>query len=107
MTNQHGMQGKFCLFDPSVKVPLIVSYPKAVPQDSVCTALVEQLGLYPTLADLTNTGPVGPLRAGLLSGAPTVISDVRFTDLVHSPELAGPDAVFSEHTICAETIVSI
>ena len=60
MTNQHGMQGKFCLFDPSVKVPLIVSYPKAVPQDSVCTALVEQLGLYPTLADLTNTGPVGP-----------------------------------------------
>lgn len=60
ITNQHGMQGKFCLFDPSIKVPLIVSYPNAVPQDNVCTALVEQLGLYPTLADLTNISPVGP-----------------------------------------------
>ncbi|MBT7587640.1 MAG: sulfatase-like hydrolase/transferase [Gemmatimonadetes bacterium] len=99
MTNQHGMQGKFCLFDPSIKVPLIISYPKALPQDKVCTALVEQLGLYPTLADLTTTGPVGPPARQPLSAAPTAISDVRFTDLVHSPELPGPDAVFSEYNL--------
>ena len=99
MTHQHGMQGKFCLFDPSIKVPLIVSYPKALPQDKVCTALVEQLGLYPTLADLTTTGPVGsPARQPMIR-TPEAIQDVRFTDLARAPDLPGPDAVFSEYNL--------
>ncbi len=99
MADQHGMQGKFCLFDPSVKVPLIISYPAALPQDKVCTALVEQLGLYPTLADLTETGPVGAPAYRPFDGAPETITDVRFTDLVRRPELPGPEAVFSEYNL--------
>jgi arylsulfatase A-like enzyme len=99
MTGQHGMQGKFCLFDPSVKVPLIISYPAALPQNEVCTSLIEQLGLYPTLADLTHTGPVAPPAHQAFPQAPAVISDVRFTDLVHSPDLSGPNAVFSEYNL--------
>ena len=34
-----------------------------------------------------------------MSGAPAAIQDVRFTDLVHAPDLPGPDAVFSEHNL--------
>ena len=99
MTDQHGMQGKFCLFDPSVKVPLIISYPTALPQGKVCDALVEQLGIYPTLTDLTGTGPVGAPAYRPFNGVPDSISDVRFTELVRSPDLPGPDAVFSEYNL--------
>ncbi|NKB69074.1 MAG: sulfatase-like hydrolase/transferase [Candidatus Latescibacteria bacterium] len=99
MTDQHGMQGKFCLFDPSVKVPLIISYPAALPQNRVCSALVEQLGLYSTLADLTGTGPVGAPALCPLPGAPETIVDRRFTDLVRDPSGVGPEAVFSEYNL--------
>ncbi len=34
-----------------------------------------------------------------MSGAPAAIQDVRFTDLVHAPDLPGPDAVFSEYNL--------
>jgi choline-sulfatase len=99
MVGQHGLFGKFCLFDPSVKVPLIVSYPKHLPQDQVCSALVEQLGLYPTLAELTNTGPVGSPTMKPLDGAPAEISGRSFAESIRNPTASGPDAVFSEYNL--------
>ncbi|MBT3291294.1 MAG: sulfatase-like hydrolase/transferase [Victivallales bacterium] len=96
---QNGLVGKFCLFDPSVKVPLIVSYPKALSQDVVCSALVEQLGLYPTLADLTDTGPVGAPALRPMPDAPEQIAGQSFAASVRDPELPGLDAVFSEYNL--------
>ena len=101
MTGQHGMFGKFCLFDPSVKVPLIVSCPGAAPRGRVSSGLVNLIGLYPTLADLTGTGPAaGPARLPV-DGAPDVIAGESFADLVHDPAAAGPGAVFSEYNLRA------
>ena len=99
MVGQHGLFGKFCLFEASVKVPLIVSYPSHLPEDQVCSALVEQLGLYPTLVDLTNTGPVGSPTLRPLPDAPTEISGRSFAQSIRNPTGPGLDAVFSEYNL--------
>jgi arylsulfatase A-like enzyme len=52
MDGDHGLWQKFVLYGPSVNVPLIVSYPKSIPAGRVSQALVEYIGLYPTLAEL-------------------------------------------------------
>ncbi|MCL2660494.1 MAG: sulfatase-like hydrolase/transferase, partial [Acidobacteriaceae bacterium] len=41
MEGDHGLLDKFCLFNPSVGVPLIVSYPGNLPEGKVSDALVE------------------------------------------------------------------
>ena len=46
MDGDHGLFQKFCLFEPSVRVPLIVSHPPSLPSGQVSDALVEQIGLY-------------------------------------------------------------
>jgi choline-sulfatase len=97
MTGQHGLYGKFCLFDPSVKVPLIVSYPRALPRNAVSSALVGQIGLYPTLAALTSTGPVRAPTNLPLPGAPEEIDGRSFFELLVDPDRDGPQAVVSEY----------
>jgi arylsulfatase A-like enzyme len=97
MTGQHGLYGKFCLFDPSVKVPMIVSYPKILPQDKVSSALIEQIGLYPTLAALTGTGPIGATTNYPIQDAPATVDGSSFLDPLVDPAQGGPDAVFSEY----------
>jgi len=99
MNGQHGLFGKFCLFDPSVKVPLIVSYPAKLPENAVCDALVEQIGLYPTLAALTGTEPVGEPTLRAVDGAPDQISGRSFADLLLDPTQPGPDAAYSEYNL--------
>jgi len=46
MDGDHGLMQKLCLFEPSVAVPLIVSYPGRVPQGKVSRALAEYAGIY-------------------------------------------------------------
>ncbi len=99
MHMRHGLIGKFCLFDPSVKVPLIVSYPRTLPEGEVSRALVEQIGLYPTLVDLTETGPLGGPANMPVAGAPDAIEGRSFALNVRDPHAAGRDAVFSEHNL--------
>jgi len=82
MDGDHGLFQKFCLFEPSVRVPLIVSYPKALPQGAVTEALTEQLGLFPTLAELASLPAPGPMDGR------------SFADVVRDPEAEGPEAAF-------------
>lgn len=55
----HGIWGKGCgtldlnVFDTSVKVPCIVSYPRAIEKGQVCDALLSQYDIFPTLMELT------------------------------------------------------
>jgi arylsulfatase A-like enzyme len=70
-----------------VGVPLIVSYPKTIPQGKVSRALVEYMGIYPTLAELTGTG------------APAGIDARSFAGAARNPSLAGPAAAFSEYDL--------
>ncbi|TVQ22728.1 MAG: DUF4976 domain-containing protein [Spirochaetaceae bacterium] len=48
----HGLTGKHCMYEASVGVPLIISYPAAFPQNTETDQLSSLLDLYPTLADL-------------------------------------------------------
>jgi arylsulfatase A-like enzyme len=97
MDGDHGLFQKFCMFEPAVRVPLIVSAPGQAPAGKTCDALTEYIGLYPTLAELAGVPP--PQRATLVdwSGAPNRIDARSFAPLVRDPSAPGPDAVFSEY----------
>jgi arylsulfatase A-like enzyme len=87
MDGDHGLWQKFVLYEPSVAVPLIVSYPKTIPQGKVSRALVEYMGIYPTLAELTGTG------------VPEGIDARSFAGAARNPGQAGPEAAFSEYDL--------
>jgi choline-sulfatase len=99
MDGDHGLYQKFCLFEPSVKVPLIVSFPNHIPQNKVTSALTEYFGLYPTLVELA--GLKQPQKTTLLDipGAPDKMDAVSFADILRKPNLHGPSAVFSEYNL--------
>jgi arylsulfatase A-like enzyme len=102
MDGEHGLYQKFCMFEPAVKVPLIVSFPGCLPQAKVTAALTEYIGLYPTLAELTGT----ELKAGTTiietPQAPERVDAASFADVLRDPESAGPDAVFCEYDLRAK-----
>lgn len=91
MDGDHGLYQKFCLFDPSVGVPLIVSRPGTLPEGKVSDALVELSGIFPTLAELTG------------APAPARIETRSFAGLVRNPDAAGPEAAFSEYNLRADS----
>jgi len=99
MDGDHGLFQKFCLFEPAVRVPLIVSWPKQIPQGKVAAALTEMFGLYPTLVELT--GIEAPRSTTLvdLPGAPACMEARSFADVLRNPNLPGPPAAFSEHAV--------
>ncbi len=99
MDGDHGLYQKFCLFEPSVRVPLIVSYPNHLPQNKVTTALTEYFGLYPTLVELAGIKP--PEKTTLLDmpGAPTKMDAASFADILRRPDKKGPSAAFSEYNL--------
>jgi choline-sulfatase len=87
MDGDHGLYQKFCFFEPSVGVPLIVSQPGTIPENKVCDALVEYFGIYPSLAELTG------------APAPSGIEAQSFANLVRDPGARGPEAIFSEYNL--------
>ena len=89
MDGDHGLYQKFCLFEPSVKVPLMVSWPGRVPAGRVCDSLTQYAGLYSTLAEMTGTGQA---RGSEIPG---------FADHCLDPDTAGPEAVFCEYDLKA------
>jgi len=101
MDGDHGIMQKFCLFEPSVRVPLIVSQPGQIPEGRTTDALTEQIGLYPTLAELTGLPAPAATTRIAWPGAPQQLDGTSFAELVHDPDLPGPDAVFSEYNLRA------
>jgi len=99
MDGDHGLFQKFCLFEPSVRVPLIVSFPKHLPENRVTDALAEYIGLYPTLSELA--GLELPRGTTLLDvpGAPQRMDVAGFADVLRNPDLDGPSAAFSEYNL--------
>ncbi|HEY3838025.1 MAG TPA: sulfatase-like hydrolase/transferase [Bryobacteraceae bacterium] len=91
MDGDHGLYQKFCLFDPSVGVPLIVSHPSRLPEGKVSHQLVEYLGIYPTLAELTGTP------------GPQSLDAASFAPFIRNPEAKGPEAIFSEYNLKSKT----
>lgn len=99
MDGDHGLFQKFCLFEPSVRVPLIVSFPKHLPENRVTDSLIEYIGLYPTLSELAGVEP--PRKTTLLDipGAPQRLDAASFANVLRNPDLDGPSAAFSEYNL--------
>lgn len=94
MDGDKGLYGKGNLYEPAVKVPLIVSCPGRIPEHRATAAVAEYIGLYPTLADMTGTSPCrGPWLhrdddAARLDGA-------SFADVLHYPERDSGQTAFA------------
>jgi choline-sulfatase len=99
MDGDHGLFQKFCLFEPSVQVPLIVSYPKHLPENKVTNALTEYIGLYPTLSELAGLGSPRKTTLHDIPGAPKRMDATSFAGVLRNPDLDGPPAVFSEYNL--------
>jgi arylsulfatase A-like enzyme len=93
----HGLMGKFCLFEPAVRVPLILSHPPQLPQGASTPALTELLGLYPTVSELA--GLPAPCRTRIVESlhTPERVEATSFASLARNPTLPGPAAVYSEY----------
>ena len=89
MDGDHGLWQKFVLYEPSAGVPMIVSYPKAIPPGKVSQAMVELMGVYPTVAEL----------AGL--ARPQGIDATSFAAAARHPEDKGPPAIFAEWALAS------
>lgn len=99
MDGDHGLWQKFCLFDPAVRVPLIVSYPKAIPQNKVTAALTEYIGIYPTLVDLAGIDKPKSTTIHTIDNAPVQMDARSFAKIAAAPDSKGPDAAFSEYSL--------
>ncbi|MCL2740938.1 MAG: sulfatase-like hydrolase/transferase, partial [Oscillospiraceae bacterium] len=86
MDGDHGMYQKFCMFEPSVKVPMIVSMPGTLAEGVVSGRLINQIGLYQTLADLTGTGPADFTPLAPMERPPKGPDAVSFAEKVLSPD---------------------
>jgi choline-sulfatase len=99
MDGDHGLFQKFCLFESSVRVPLIVSWPKNLPEDRVTDALTEYIGLYPTLSDLAGIDAPKTTTLHDIPAAPEQIDARSFAEILRNPDLKGPSAAFSEYNL--------
>lgn len=52
MLGQHGWFEKHCLYDPAVRVPLVVRWPGVTKPGSTCDEFVELVDILPTIAQL-------------------------------------------------------
>jgi len=83
---EHGRFEKHCLYEPAVRVPLIVRFPGRVPAGRVVEALTESLDLAPTLVELLGAPPLAGMQGeGLVP------------HLEGSGRARGRDHVFSEY----------
>jgi choline-sulfatase len=99
MDGDHGLYQKFCMFEPAVKVPLIISLPGKIGENLTCGNLVSQLGLYPTLAKLTNTSPVSAAPLAPMENAPKKLDAESFAEYVYEPKAQPSGEVFAEFNV--------
>ena len=99
MDGDHGLFQKFSLFEPSVRVPLIVSFPKHLPENKLTNALTEYIGLYPTLSEMAGLEAPRGTTLHDIPGAPARMDAQSFASVLRDPDAEGPSAAFSEYDL--------
>ncbi len=90
MAGEKGMWLKSCMFDASVRVPLLIRMPGVVPAGKKCSELLNHVDYLPTLAGLV----------GAASGLPANLSGRNFSKMA-TGNGKGRDITFSVHGIRA------
>ncbi len=99
MAGDLGLYQKFCLYEPAVAVPLVISYPGRIPSDKTNDALTEYIGLYPTIAELAGLPKPESTYILDMPDAPEKLDAKSFADIALNPDQQGPDAAFSEFNL--------
>ena len=60
----HMLDHKFCVYEPLLKVPLVVRYPSVVPAGQRVTEPVQTIDLFATIAEVAGVEPPGVARRG-------------------------------------------
>ncbi|HLJ14640.1 MAG TPA: sulfatase/phosphatase domain-containing protein [Bryobacteraceae bacterium] len=85
MLGDHGLLFKGAyMYDPVVRVPLILRAPGTIPADRVVDSLVEEVEILPTLLDLLGVKP------------PQGVQGKSLLPVVQNPNAKHRDAVFAE-----------
>lgn len=82
------------LFEPSLRIPLIVSFPSEIPQDKVIHSLVRSIDIMPTLLDLLSLDPVRDVQG--ISLLPLMFEEARDLRLTSYGETLFPRLRFDE-----------
>jgi choline-sulfatase len=94
MLGQHGRFEKHCLYEPAVRIPLILRWPGAIPGGRRIDELVEMVDILPTILHLMRLP------------APTGLQGLDLEPLVRDQAGArGRDAIFSEYLDNEEAMV--
>jgi arylsulfatase A-like enzyme len=71
MLGAHGMRGKFCFYEESVRVPFLMRYPGKIPEGKTITTPVSIMNIFPTILDyagLKNIPSDGYSMRGIMEG---------------------------------------
>ncbi len=87
---EHGLRGKFCFFEPSARLPLLVRLPGVVPAGARTRALVDQADFVPTLLEVCGVAPAS--RTAPLDGQ-------SFARVLVDPAAPGKPFAFGEFAL--------
>jgi choline-sulfatase len=93
MLGQHGRFEKHCMYEPAVRVPLLMRWPGRLPAGRAVRDLVEMVDVFPTALELLNLPEPSDLHGRSLVALAQA-----------SPGAVGRDAVFSEYLECEEAM---
>jgi len=94
LLGQHGRFEKHCMYEPAVRIPLLMRWPGRLPADRAVRDLVEMVDVLPTVLDLLNLPHPSDLHGQSL------VALAQGREGAH-----GSDVVFSEYLECEEAMV--
>jgi arylsulfatase A-like enzyme len=89
MLGAHGMRGKFCFYEESVRVPFLMRFPDKIPQGKTITTPVSILNIFSTILDyagLKNIPSDGYSMRGIIEGTATPKYDFAISEWVWTNE---------------------
>ncbi len=95
MTGQHGRFEKHCFYEPAVRIPVIVRWPKHLPEGKRINEMIEGIDLLPTLLELLGVE------------APSNLQGRSMADLaLGKPDAEGRSYIFSEYLDNEEAMIA-
>jgi len=82
------------LFEPSLRIPLIISFPSVIPREKVIHSLVRSIDIMPTLLELLDLNPVRDIQG--ISLLPLISEETRDLGLTSYGETFFPRLRFDE-----------